>query len=396
MSDRRTVRDSAEPPDDRHAWKPDQWPNEPVSSPIVLSSVWKCRDLGQAEALLTGEQAGYVYRRDGHPNADRLAARCCELHQGHWAAITSSGMAAIAAVLLAELQAGDHLLIARELYGKTHELVLSEWQRLGVDSSIVDPESLASLDESRRQTTKILAVETISNPMLRVADLESLANWCQKHSIRLVVDNTFATPLLSQPLQAGADYVVESLTKFINGHSDVVAGLICGRGDLGERINQVISCWGLVSSPMDCWLAERGMATLEVRWDRAETNAAAAAKLLAASTSVTDVSYPGLIDHADHVLAKKQFNGRFGNMVTFRLQGGLEAVERFFKHIPFCPSLGELQTTASHPRSTSHRDLSSEECDRWGITDTTIRLSVGCEVEQEMCQQLQMAIRADA
>jgi len=211
-----------------------------------------------------------------------------------------------------------------------------------------------------------------------------------------LVDNTFATPVLCRPLDHGADFVLESISKMMNGHSDVMLGLLCGKEVDWERVPLVLSAWGLASSPWDCWLAARGLATMHLRMERAMRNAQLAAEFLAEQASVERVDYPGLLEHPDHELAQRQLDGAFGNMVTFRLRGGRPAADRFIsaaKRIPFCPSLGEVVTTLSHPESTSHRGLSAEQRQELGITGGTIRLSVGTESSEFVLEALVDGLR---
>jgi cystathionine beta-lyase/cystathionine gamma-synthase len=230
--------------------------------------------------------------------------------------------------------------------------------------------------------TRLLVVETISNPLLRVVHLSALAQLAHAHGAALLADNTLAGPAVCRPAELGADWVVESLTKSMNGHSDVVLGLLCGGVDRWERVPEVLSTWGLAAAPFDCWLALRGIATLAVRMERACASALAVAGHLAKAKDVEAVYYPGLPNHADHALAREQFGDRFGSIVTFTLRGGLESAGAFMaaaRQIPFCPSLGELSTTLSHPESTSHRSLRPQARRALGITGGTIRLSVGIE-----------------
>lgn len=362
-------------------------PTAPHAPPIYLSSVYECRDPAQADALLGGREPGYVYARDGHPNADMLAEKCRQLHAMPRAAITSSGMSALAAVLLSQVQAGEHVLVSHQLYGRTLALMTREAARLGITSTLVDTSSLDAVRRAMTKQTRLVLVETISNPLLRVADLASLAEIAHQGGAALVADNTLASPAVCRPHEFGADWVMESLTKMINGHSDVILGLLCGTDERWQRVPEVISSWGLASAPFDCYLALRGLATLGVRMERACDNALAVAGQLAAAPQVERVYYPGLAEHPDHALAGRQFGGRFGSLVTFTLAGGAAAAQAFItsaRQIPFCPSLGELNTTLSHPESTSHRGLSPAARAALGITGGTIRLSVGIESRESV------------
>lgn len=372
-----------EPPDDLCP-RPARLPpsdTEPAAPAIHLASVYRCTSPGEAARLLSGEASGYVYSRDGHPNADMLAGRCRELHGAEHAAVCSSGMAALALAAIAHLQPGDHVVVSNQLYGRSLQLFGSELPRLGITATQVDSCDLGATSAAVQPATRLIAVETISNPLLRVCDLGRLAELAHAHRALLLVDNTFATPVVCRPLAHGADLVVESLTKLMSGHSDVLLGLLCGRTDWA-RVVSAQSTWGWSSSPFDCWLALRGLGTLALRMERAAANAVAAARLLADCDKVERVHFPGLAGHPDHALAARQFGGQYGNMISFTLRGGLPAADRFIAaaaRIPFCPSLGDLATTLSHPASTSHRSLSEDTRRALGISGGTIRLSIGIE-----------------
>jgi cystathionine beta-lyase/cystathionine gamma-synthase len=360
-------------------------PTEPLAAPIWLSSVYRCHDPQQAEALLAGTLPGHVYSREGHPNAQLLAEKCGSLHGAPHAAVVASGMAALATVLLAHCQQGDHVVVSDQLYGRSHTLWVEEAGRLGIAATVADTTDLKATAAALSDRTKLLLVETITNPLLRVSDLPRLAELAHARGAKLAVDNTFASPALCRPFELGADLVVESLTKIMNGHSDVLLGLLCGRDDAWRRVPRILSTYGFTAAPFECWLAERGIGTLHLRIERASANALAAAQYLAERPEIEAVQYPGLTVHPDHALAARQLGGRYGWMVTFTLRGNLATASRFItaaRRIPFCPSLGDLCTTLTHPASTSHRLLSAEARSKLRILDGTIRLSVGIESSQ--------------
>ena len=353
-----------------------------MSTPITLSTVWQCGDPAQADALLGAEGGAYVYSRDRHPNADALAEKCRILHGADRATVTASGMAAMALALVSQCQTGDHVVLSNRLYGKSAVLLASEAGRLGIGSTVVDTCDLTACAAAILPATKLVVVETISNPTLRVADIAGLAKLAHKAGAKLLVDNTFASPAICRPLELGADLVMESLTKIMNGHSDALLGMLCGRKEVWERVAKVSSAWGLMAAPFESWLVERGLGTLHLRIERACNNAAQAASFLSQQPRVKSVDYPGLPQHADHALAAKQFGSRFGHMLTFTIAGGTAAATKFIraaKRIPFCPSLGELCTTLSHPESTSHRLMTTDQRQALGIEGGTIRLSIGIE-----------------
>jgi cystathionine beta-lyase/cystathionine gamma-synthase len=368
----------------------------PLVPPLYQSSVYTLPDLDALDRIMNAEEPGFIYARDGHPNARQLADQLAALEGAVWAAVCGSGMAAITAGLLAVVQQGDRIVASNRLYGRTTQLLNQELPRYGVQTTFVES---GNVDEARAaldKPTKVLFVETMSNPLLRLVDVEALAEVAAERNCLLVVDNTFATPVLARPLELGADLVVESLTKMIGGHSDVTLGVIAGAGDQLPQVSQVMSIWGLASNPFDCWLAARGLATLSLRMRAASANAAALADWLAQQTGVARVVYPGRQDHPDHDLAGRLLAGGFGNMLCFELAGGRDAVNRFLrlaKGIPFSPSLGNTTTTCSHPGATSHRYVSPAEKRRQGISDGLIRLSVGVEDLEQIRQELSKGLR---
>jgi len=360
-----------------------------------MTTVWSCSDPAQADALLAGKMEGYVYQRDGHPNADSLAEKCRQLHVADQACVVASGMSAISAALLAVCQTGEAIAASNQLYGRSLLLLKEEADRFGIACHVFDPLCQASTGQMLEQQPRLVVVETIANPMLRVVAIDQLANACHAQDALLLVDNTFASPVVCQPLELGADLVVESLTKSMNGHSDVVMGLIAGRKECFERVPIVVTTWGFNPAPMECWLAERGLTTLALRAKTACTNAFHIAKWLSQQPQVETVHYPGLSGHPDHEVAERQFAGLFGSMITFQLRGNNDELgSAFIKRlttIPFCPSLGEAGTTISHPASTSHRGLTVEERKSLGISDNTLRLSVGIESSEYIISGLQQA-----
>jgi cystathionine gamma-synthase len=363
---------------------PDLGPSSPLAPPLFTSAVYTLPDLDALDAVSDGRAAGFIYARDGHPNAHSLGAKLTALEAAAWGVVCGTGMAALSAAFLSLLDGGGTVVASNRLYGRANKLLRSELPRFGVTTTSVD---VADLDATRAAVAavkpKVLYAETMSNPMCRVPDLAALAEIASSHGARLVVDNTFATPVLCRPLELGAHLVMESLTKMIGGHSDVILGFLCGsEAALFPGVAQIVSTWGLAAGPFDCWTAERGLQTLELRERQAVANAAGLADWLAAVPAVTRVVYPGRSDHPDHELSKRQFPGGFGNMLCFELSGGREAVNRFMRAapgIPFSPSLGHVTTTISYPAGTSHRYDSPEERAGQGITDGLIRVSVGCE-----------------
>lgn len=361
---------------------PDFGPTAPLTPPLYPSAVYVFPDLDAVDAVYTQQAPGYIYARDGHPNAARLADQLAALEGARWGVACGSGMAAVSAAVLPLVAAGDRLVVSDKLYGKTTKLLRQELRRFGVTCTAVDacdPEAVRAACQAG--PVRAVFVETLSNPLCRLPDLPALADISHAAGAKLVVDNTFATPALCKPLDLGADLVVESLTKLIGGHSDLTLGFVGGTDpEAGPAVAAAVSTWGWAAPPFDCWLAERGLPTLTLRAEAAASNARALADWLAEQPAVKRVIYPGRPDHPDHELAQKLVPA-FGSMLCFELTDR-EAVNRFLRAapgVPLSPSLGHVTTTASHPDTTSHRHDSPAEKRRQGITPGLVRLSVGCE-----------------
>jgi cystathionine gamma-synthase len=371
----------------------------PLVPPIVPSAVFVARDADHMNDVYEGREQGFTYAREGSPNADLLAAKIAALEDAETGLVTSSGMSAVSAIVLGLLKAGDHIVAGNQLYGRTLRVVSQELPRLGFATDLVDATDVAAVDTAIRANTRLLLVEVVSNPLLRIPDIAALAALARARGVLLVVDNTFPTPLAFRPLSVGAHIVFHSITKMLAGHSDVTLGAVCGARDLITPIRDAIVTWGLNGSPFDCWLAERGMNTLELRVARANANAAALADFLAAQPAVRRVFYPGRADHPDHAVARRLLGTEFGSMVTFELAGDRDAVNRFMhalRSIPFAPTLGDVSTIVSHPAVTSHRGLTAEARDALGIREGTIRVSVGVEALPLLEDEFRAALAAVA
>ncbi|AMV32973.1 Methionine gamma-lyase [Pirellula sp. SH-Sr6A] len=358
----------------------------PLSPPIQLSGVWEMDSIEQADGILGGTTEGFVYRRDGHPNATDLAHQLAALHRFEHGIVTAQGMSALAAACLSLLKPRDTVILAQPLYGKTSYLVKEELHRWGIKWIDIDATDLNAWDTALAQRPQLAIVETITNPRMSVPDLQAIcdrAHGANPDPCIVLVDNTFATPALCQPSRFGADLVMESLSKFACGHGDAMLGFLGGNSEVWGRIRSTVSAYGLASSPLDCWLTQRGLATLDVRMERAAATAQILAERFANHASLRFLDYPGLpTDKSNHV-ARAQFGQRFGNMMTLHLHGGIDAANRFIARtqnaIPFCPSLGDTRTTLSHPASTSHRSYATDALQRLGIDGGTLRFSIGLE-----------------
>ncbi|WBA41887.1 trans-sulfuration enzyme family protein [Hymenobacter canadensis] len=372
----------------------------PKITPIYQTSVFKFEDLNELELYFGEPGSRYLYSRNGNPNSDELAEAVTHLEGGAGAVATGSGMAAIFAALMTYCTAGDHVLCAADIYGGSAALLNQELDRLGIAVSYVPFDDLTTnLATYTQPRTRLLLCETISNPLLRVVDLRAAAAAAHALGLKLVVDNTFASPVLTQPFGYGADLVMHSVTKYLAGHSDVTAGVVVARTpEDAARLRQIGTLFGLTLSPMESWLAVRGIKTLRLRMEAHSRNAQAVAELLAQHPAVQEVFYPGLAQHPQQALAREQGAGRFGGMVSFRLlDDSTDAVSRFMRasqRFPFAPSLAGVDSSLSYPAGTSHRALTEQQRQELGITAGLVRLSVGIEPVEELLVDLHQALEA--
>lgn len=374
----------------------------PVASPIWPSVVWAVEDADALDAQYEGRARGFAYSREGHPNGEMLARQIDVLEgapEGSGGGLVfGSGMGAVSAVLFGLLKAGDHVVASAQLYGRSLRLLTQDLPRFGVAVTLVDPTDGAAWRDALRPETRLIMAEVVSNPTLRVADMGAARAAAEQSGARLVVDNTFTTPRAWRPFEHGADIVLHSVTKILAGHSDVTLGWAAARDpEDREALAAAQASLGATASPYECWLAERGLATFALRYDRAEANAAALADLLAGLRGVEAVLYPGRPDHPDHARAADLLGDRFGTMVSFRLPGGRAAVNRFLHaapELPFAPSLGDVQTLLSHPPSSSHRGLTAEGREALGITEGFLRVSVGIEDFETLAESFTRAVAA--
>lgn len=370
---------------------------EPLAPPIEISAVYRVDDLDRIDALYESREAGFIYARDSHPGAVRLAKKLATLEGAERGLVCGSGMAAEAAIFLALASRGDSVAIADGLYGRTVKLVVGELPRFGIAHKTFDPTDPSSLARVVDKQTRLIFVESISNPLLRVADLPGLAEVAEKNGSIFVVDNTFA-PLICRPIDHGADLVVHSLTKLIGGHSDLILGGLAGSNELIARCESIASTFGLTGNAFDSRLALRGLATLAIRSRRTCESALELAERLSRRDDIKAVHYPGLTSSAEHDRAKRMLVNGFGNMVTIDLETR-DRANMFIKnleHIPFAPSLGDVVTTLSHPATTSHRGQSAEQWARQGITPGLVRLSIGLEDPADLFDEIDNSLRTQA
>ncbi|MDF1715657.1 MAG: aminotransferase class I/II-fold pyridoxal phosphate-dependent enzyme [Antarcticimicrobium sp.] len=381
--------------------RPDPLPesvSRPVVTPLSPSVVYASESPDELDAQYEGRVHGYTYSREGHPNADVVARRLDAMEGAEGGVVTGSGMAAVTAVLMGLLNAGDHAIGGNQLYGRSLRLMKEDLPRMGITTTLADPGDVAAVAAAIRPETRMVLVEVVSNPTLRVADLDGLATLCKARGVLLAVDNTFTTPKSIRPFDHGADIVIHSVTKLLSGHSDVMLGYAVARDpELTEKMRVFAVTTGLTPSPFDCWLAERGMLTFDLRFDRAQATAVALADHLAGLPGVKRVIYPLRHDHPDHDRAAVLLGGQGCNMVSFELEGGRAAANAFARGaegLSFAPTLGDVGTTLSHPASSSHRGMTAQERAAQGLTEGFFRVSVGLEEPDALLQVFSEAVTA--
>jgi cystathionine gamma-lyase len=357
-----------------------------IMTPVYLTSTY-------AQSA-PGQHKGYEYSRSDHPTRAVLERNLASLEGVEYGLAFASGLAAENAVL-SLLQPGDHVVATRDLYGGTYRLFEQVWAKYGIEFTYADGDDLDALRRAFRPNTKLLWVETPSNPMLTIVDLRAVCELAHAHGARVVVDNTFATPYLQQPFEFGADIVVHSTTKYLGGHSDVVGGALCLRdGALYEQLKFYQNAAGAVPGPLDCFLVLRGIKTLALRMEKHCENARRIAEYLAQHPEVKQVRYPGLPTHPGHARARQQMRD-FGGIVTMELHGGVERAMRFLSStrlFTLAESLGGVESLMCHPATMTHASVPPEERARIGITDALIRLSVGVEDAEDLLEDLEQAI----
>ena len=341
----------------------------------------------------TGE--GLRYPRYGNsPNAELVQQRVAALEGAEAGVLLASGMGATACALLALLRPGDHLLASASIYGGAAALLTKEFAPLGINVSLVDPLETRVWRKRLRNETRAIFVETPVNPTCRVLDLRPISYITKESGIALVVDSTFASPINFRPLEHGADVVIHSATKYLNGHHDVLGGMVCGTASYVEEVRQKMMLWGQAPDPFAAWLLERGLKTLDVRVKRHNENAMRIAEWCAERKEIRRVHYSGLPDHPDHAIAKAMLDG-FGGMMAIELAGGARAAERFLrklKIIRHAPSLGGVDSLVSEPRFTSHAHISADARAAAGIPDGFLRMSIGIESANDLIGDIEQAL----
>lgn len=370
-----------------------------VSVPIYQSSTFSFPSAEEGAARFAGTSKGPVYTRLGNPTVQALETALAELEHGCGAIATATGMAAISGVFLALLQQGDHIVVTHPLYGPSGTILNKYFSRWGVTSTFVNAADTAGIAAAIRPETRMIYIETPANPTLDLVDIEGAASAARRAGIPLVVDNTFSGPHLQRPLDMGADVVVHSMTKSLNGHSDVVAGAIIAREPaMLDALNAAARMFGLTIDPHQSWLVLRGLRTLGMRVERAQANAIEIAKWLEQHPAIEWVRFPGLPSHPQYDLAQRQMSGP-GSVLAFELRGGVEAGRTLMNHVRLiilAVSLGGVESLIEHPASMTHKGVSAEEQLRQGITPGLVRLSVGCENVEDLRDDLANALVAVA
>jgi cystathionine beta-lyase/cystathionine gamma-synthase len=372
-----------------HAGEPEPLIGGAVSMPIFQSSTFEYA--GQTSY----HDLKYI-RLNNTPNHLALHEKLASLENAEAAVVMASGMAAITTTLLTVLSSGDHVLAQDCLYGGTHDFITKDFASFGISFDFIDGDDPNSWKDHLRPNTKAIYVETITNPLLQVADLKAVVEFAKSHGLVSLIDNTFSSPVNFRPPEWGFDLSLHSCTKYLNGHSDIVAGAVIGRAELIERIRHRLNHLGGSLDPHACFLLHRGMKTLAVRVRYQNESALRIAKFLEDHPAVEKVNYPGLESHARHGRARELFDG-FGGMVSFEMKNGMEAAERFIQKttLPIiAPSLGGVETLVTRPATTSHAGLSPEDRQRLGISDGLIRLSVGIEATEDIIEDFEQALKA--
>jgi cystathionine beta-lyase/cystathionine gamma-synthase len=358
-----------------------------VSPPIFATSTYAQEEIGKHK--------GYEYARVSNPTRTRLEENLAALEGGLAAKVFGSGMAAINAVV-SMLKAGDHVICGNNLYGGTPRLFNQLWSDFGLEFTYVDTADARNVDRAIRKTTRLVFIETPTNPLMALTDIRAVSQVCRPKKIDLIVDNTFMSPYFQQPIASGADLVVHSTTKFLNGHSDGLGGVVvCTRQEQVDKLAFLQKAAGAILSPFECWLILRGVKTLAVRMAQHDRSGRAVAEFLATHRKVRKVFYPGLPDHPQHDLANRQMTG-FGSMITFET-GSLPNANKMLRKVRVCSlaeSLGGVETLISHPATMTHAALGEKGRKAIGITDGMVRISVGIEQVEDIVEDLDQALAA--
>lgn len=366
-----------------------------VAPPIVQSSTFAFANTREGAERFAGKAEGYIYTRMGNPTIARLEEAVATLEGGVQGLATGSGMGALCTVVFALMKQGDHMVGTSSVYGPSRVVMDRDFSRFGVESTFVDTSDLEAVRSAMRPNTNIVFVETPANPTVSLTDIAAVAEIAHERGALVLVDNTFASPMLQRPLELGADIIMHSMTKFINGHTDVVAGMIVpANEDLRTRLKSAHAYLGACMDPHQAWLALRGLKTLAMRVKTAQENAGRVAEFLEGHPKVEWVRYPGLASHPQHELAARQMEGP-GSLISFEVAGGIDGGARLLDHVELMTlavSLGGIESLIQHPSSMTHAAMAREDRIAAGITDGLVRVSVGCEDAADLIADLEMAL----
>jgi len=371
--------------------------NGAVSVPIYQSSTFAFESASQGAGRFAGTEPGYIYTRLGNPTTQALEEAVCALEGGYKALGTASGMAAISTTFLTFLKSGDHVIGTDAVYGPSRLLLEQQLAKFGIESTFVPTERVEAIEAAIRPNTRMLYIETPANPTIKLSDLQACCKIARKIAGLFVVDNTFCSPMLQRPLDFGADVIVHSMTKYLNGHADVVAGMIVAANEtLHAKLSAMLKGLGGTMDPHQAWLVLRGLRTLHLRVARAQENAHRLARWLESNPHVAWISYPGLESHPQHDLVRRQMNGP-GAMISFGVHGGLEVARQVIDSVKLATlavSLGGVETLVEHPASMTHAGVPKDEQEEAGIREDLIRISVGCEAYEDLQADLEQAFAA--
>lgn len=366
-----------------------------LSTPIFQTSTFTFSDVQQGAQRFMGEQEGFIYGRLGNPTVRELEQRMAALELTEDAAAFGSGMGAVSATLLANLQQGDHVIASSALYGCSFALLNHKFPQFGIEVSFVDMTDKTAITNALRSNTKVIYFETPINPNLVVVDMQMVADIAKQHQLISIVDNTFMSPVLQNPAEFGIDLIIHSATKYLNGHGDVVAGITCGTKEQIENIKlTTLKDMGAIMSPHDAWLVIRGLKTLSVRVERHCANALKVAEFLEAHRRIKKVDYPGLPSHQGYPLIGKQMRAG-GGIIAFEIDGAFEDAVEFMNSLKMCAiavSLGDAESLIQHPASMTHSPYEPEERAAAGISESLVRLSVGLEFIDDIIHDLSQAL----
>lgn len=364
--------------------------------PIYQTSTFRFKNAQHGANCFAGKEAGYIYTRIGNPTINSLEDKIADLEGGYRGIAVASGMAAVTTVYMALLGKDCHIISTDAVYGPSRAVLERDFSRFGVKYSFIDTSEIKNIQQEITENTKLIYIETPTNPTMVLSDIKAICDLAHKHNILVCVDNTFSSPYLQQPLALGADIVLHSVTKFLNGHADIVGGVIVAKDpEVYKKLRQTMVYMGGNMDPHQAYLVNRGLKTLSLRMERAETNAQKVAEYLEKHEKVAWVKYPGLKSHPQHELAKQQMSG-FGAMLSFELKGGFDAGEKMMNNVHLAMlavSLGGVETLIQHPASMTHAAMSKQARELSGITDGLVRFSVGIEDVEDIIEDLDNALK---